>query len=248
MASISYKDPTSGAWVEIPTGGTGITVDSTLSSTSENPVQNKVVTISLNDKASLSGANTFAGNNTFSKVITTKSIEADGNINIYSINGLSVNDKRKPSVSSYFMCNRILSQPDENHTYEYNFPTASGTFALTSDAKKYMHTIFITFTSGNIVVFKFLSNSETEISSHVALSNLVSSNILPIIYGIYVTGSFEKGYFVYIDSTTAVWSDAQQTKINLIVAYVNPSTSEFVENGDGAGETVDSISDTVFEI
>lgn len=49
MASISYKDPTSGAWTDIPFGGE-ITVDSELSKTSENPVQNKGVTAKLNEQ------------------------------------------------------------------------------------------------------------------------------------------------------------------------------------------------------
>ena len=47
MATINYKDPATGQWVEIPTG---VTVDSTLSSTSENPVQNKVINSALNGK------------------------------------------------------------------------------------------------------------------------------------------------------------------------------------------------------
>ena len=47
MATINYKDPATEQWVEIPTG---VTVDSTLSSTSENPVQNKVVNSALNEK------------------------------------------------------------------------------------------------------------------------------------------------------------------------------------------------------
>lgn len=50
MATINYKDPVSGQWVEIPIGGTDITVDSSLSSTSENPVQNKVITNALDRK------------------------------------------------------------------------------------------------------------------------------------------------------------------------------------------------------
>lgn len=51
MATIKYKDPTSGQWVEIPTGGgSSVTVDSALSSTSENPVQNKVINSALGGK------------------------------------------------------------------------------------------------------------------------------------------------------------------------------------------------------
>lgn len=50
MATINYKDSTSGNWVEIPTGGSSVTVDSSLSSTSENPVQNKVINSALGGK------------------------------------------------------------------------------------------------------------------------------------------------------------------------------------------------------
>lgn len=47
MATINYKDPSTKQWIEIPTG---ITVDTSLSSTSENPVQNKVINSALNEK------------------------------------------------------------------------------------------------------------------------------------------------------------------------------------------------------
>ena len=50
MATINYKDPASGQWVEIPTGGSSVTVDSSFSYTSENPVQNKVITNALDRK------------------------------------------------------------------------------------------------------------------------------------------------------------------------------------------------------
>ena len=47
MATIKYKDTATNQWVEIPTG---VTVDSALSNTSENPVQNNVITSALNGK------------------------------------------------------------------------------------------------------------------------------------------------------------------------------------------------------
>lgn len=64
MATINYKDPATDQWVEIPTGGgSSVTVDSSLSSTSENPVQNKVINSALNGKqASLSTAQLNACN------------------------------------------------------------------------------------------------------------------------------------------------------------------------------------------
>lgn len=51
MATIKYKDPATEQWVEIPVGGgSSVTVDSALSGTSENPVQNKVINSALNRK------------------------------------------------------------------------------------------------------------------------------------------------------------------------------------------------------
>lgn len=50
MATINYKDPATDQWVEIPAGGSSVTVDSALSSTSENPVQNKVINSALDGK------------------------------------------------------------------------------------------------------------------------------------------------------------------------------------------------------
>lgn len=63
MATIKYKDPTTNQWVEIPVGGgSSVTVDSALSSTSENPVQNKVITSALNGKVSTT---TYAAQGTY---------------------------------------------------------------------------------------------------------------------------------------------------------------------------------------
>lgn len=83
MATINYKDPASGNWVEIPTGGgSSVTVDSSLSSTSENPVQNKVINSALNGKqASLSTAQLNACNSgiTSAKVSTYDGYQAQIN-------------------------------------------------------------------------------------------------------------------------------------------------------------------------
>ena len=46
MSVLKVKDPTTGEWMSVGSGGGGsITVDSELSDTSENPVQNKVITV-----------------------------------------------------------------------------------------------------------------------------------------------------------------------------------------------------------
>lgn len=105
MATIKYKDPTSGQWVEIPTGGgSSVTVDSALSSTSENPVQNKVINSALNEKqatitssnplsASLvSGLSTVATSGSYSDLSNKPTIPAAANNGTLTIqkNGASV--------------------------------------------------------------------------------------------------------------------------------------------------------------
>jgi len=111
MPSISYKDPNTNNWVEIPlasdevsigttaptdenitlwvdTGNNpsgGITVDSELSTTSENPVQNKVINSALNGKqSSLSTAQLAAAN---SGITSAKVSTYDG----YATNKVGVN-------------------------------------------------------------------------------------------------------------------------------------------------------------
>lgn len=104
MATINYKDPATGNWVEIPTGGTDITVDSSLSSTSENPVQNKVINSALNGKqatitssnplsASLvSGLSTVATSGSYNDLSNKPTIPAAANNGTLTIqkNGASV--------------------------------------------------------------------------------------------------------------------------------------------------------------
>lgn len=52
--NIYYKDVPGGEWKEMPKGGADLTVDSELSETSENPVQNKVITAELNASIKMS--------------------------------------------------------------------------------------------------------------------------------------------------------------------------------------------------
>ena len=51
MATVNYKDPVTNTWKEIPIGGPE--TDSSLSSTSTNPVQNKVINSALNNEMSI---------------------------------------------------------------------------------------------------------------------------------------------------------------------------------------------------
>lgn len=60
-ASSGTYDGSSAVTINIPTGGSSVTVDSALSATSENPVQNKVIKSALDGKLSTSGG-TLTGN------------------------------------------------------------------------------------------------------------------------------------------------------------------------------------------
>lgn len=105
MATIKYRDPATEQWVEIPVGGgSSVTVDSALSSTSENPVQNKVINSALNGKqptitssdplsASLvSGLSTVATSGSYSDLSNKPTIPAAANNGTLTIqkNGTSV--------------------------------------------------------------------------------------------------------------------------------------------------------------
>lgn len=107
MATINYKDPASGQWVEIPTGGGGgssVTVDSSLSSTSENPVQNKVINSALNGKQNeitssnklsasfVDGLSTVATSGSYSDLSNKPTIPAPANNGMLDIqkNGTTV--------------------------------------------------------------------------------------------------------------------------------------------------------------
>ena len=48
--SLKVKDPNTGEWVNAAGGGGSVTVDDSLSPTSTNPVQNKVITNEINGK------------------------------------------------------------------------------------------------------------------------------------------------------------------------------------------------------
>lgn len=60
-AASGVYDGSSAVTINIPSGGSSVTVDSALSATSENPVQNKVIKSALDGKLSLSGG-TLTGN------------------------------------------------------------------------------------------------------------------------------------------------------------------------------------------
>lgn len=80
--------------IELNTRGIGMTVDDELSTTSENPVQNKVITLALEDKADTTDLATVATSGSYTDledkptIPTVVDTVADGNTNAVSSNGV----------------------------------------------------------------------------------------------------------------------------------------------------------------
>lgn len=83
------------------TGGTNITVDSTLSSTSTNPVQNKVIYAALNNKLDKNGTATYAACDSSGNIISsTYAKKTDLNSYVKSINNMKPDSAGNVNISS----------------------------------------------------------------------------------------------------------------------------------------------------
>ena len=83
------------------TGGTNITVDSTLSSTSTNPVQNKVLYAALNNKLDKNGTATYAARDSSGNIISsTYAKKTDLSSYVKSINNMKPDSAGNVNISS----------------------------------------------------------------------------------------------------------------------------------------------------
>lgn len=83
------------------TGGTNITVDSTLSSTSTNPVQNKVIYAALNNKLDKNGTATYAARDSSGNIISsTYAKKTDLSSYVKSINNVKPDSAGNVNISS----------------------------------------------------------------------------------------------------------------------------------------------------
>ena len=83
------------------TGGTNITVDTTLSSTSTNPVQNKVIYAALNNKLDKNGTATYATRDSSGNIISsTYAKKTDLNSYVKSINNVKPDSAGNVNISS----------------------------------------------------------------------------------------------------------------------------------------------------
>lgn len=142
------------------TGGTNITVDSTLSSTSTNPVQNKVLYAALNNKLDKNGTATYAARDSSGNIISStyarktelsgyvKSInnvkpDSAGNVNISSSGGganitvdnvLSANSAN--AIENKAVYNALSGKLGVTDTAEYAKKDAAGNVIVDTYAKK----------------------------------------------------------------------------------------------------------------
>ena len=152
------------------TGGTNITVDSTLSSASTNPVQNKVIYAALNNKLDKNGTATYAACDSSGNIISStyarktelsgyvKSInnltpDSSGNVNISSSGGGSniTVDFTLDSTSSNAIANKAVyaalnNKLDKNGTAMYASRDSSGnvfgsTYATKTELSKCVKSI-----------------------------------------------------------------------------------------------------------
>lgn len=83
------------------TGGTNITVDTTLSSTSTNPVQNKVIYAALNNKLDKNGTATYAARDSSGNIISsTYAKKTDLSSYVKSINNVKPDSAGNVNISS----------------------------------------------------------------------------------------------------------------------------------------------------
>lgn len=153
--------------------GSGITVNSELSDSSENPVQNKVISSALNSFAKKSSSNTFTQQNTFQAQTNFTNYtlynpessnygftyQCNGNVNneveIYGGDGTStkgrvvVHGGNNAYHKTEYTADQIRVYTDKSTVNsQLYFPSNSGTIALKQDIKPlYMHVLHLTRTN-----------------------------------------------------------------------------------------------------
>lgn len=149
------------------TGGTNITVDSTLSSTSTNPVQNKVLYAALNNKLDKNGTATYAARDSSGNIISStyakktdlssyvKSInnmkpDSAGNVNISSSGGGSniTVDSTLSGTSSNAIANKAVYAA-LNNKLDKTGTAAAATKATQDGEGNTIATTYIKFINGN---------------------------------------------------------------------------------------------------
>lgn len=116
----------------IADGANKITVDESLSSTSTNPVQNKVINSALNNKQAKGNYVTTDTAQTITATKTFEDMRAEGNITVNNTNNNSHTNYQDKKI----LYTEYNSDGDIEYDYAYTLPDKSGTLATTDDLPK----------------------------------------------------------------------------------------------------------------
>ena len=157
------------------TGGTNITVDTTLSSTSTNPVQNKVIYAALNNKLDKNGTATYAAR------------DSSGNI-------ISSTYARKTELSSYV---KSINNVKPDSAGNVNISTSGGGSNITVDAT-------LDSTSSNAIankaVYAALNNKLDKTGTAAAATKATQDSYGNVIVNTYARKSDLNGYVKTINN------------------------------------------------
>lgn len=157
------------------TGGTNITVDSTLSSTSTNPVQNKVIYAALNNKLDKNGTATYA------------TCDSSGNI-------ISSTYAKKTDLSSYV---KSINNVKPDSAGNVNISSSGGGSNITVDAT-------LDSTSSNAIankaVYAALNNKLDKTGTAAAATKATQDNYGNVIVNTYARKSDLSGYVKTINN------------------------------------------------
>lgn len=157
------------------TGGTNITVDSTLSSTSTNPVQNKVIYAALNNKLDKNGTATYAA------------CDSSGNI-------ISSTYARKTELSGYV---KSINNVKPDSAGNVNISSSGGGSNITVDAT-------LDSTSSNAIankaVYAALNNKLDKTGTAAAATKATQDNYGNVIVNTYARKSDLSGYVKTINN------------------------------------------------
>ena len=213
---ISTPDPNQFYMV---TDDTGITVDSTLSTTSENPVQNKVITTALNNKADSSSLAAVATSGSYN--------DLDNKPTIPTVNNATLTIQKNGTTVNTFTANA-----SDNVTANISVPT---TVAELSDASNYVlsSALATVATSGSYndladkptipTVDQTYSGTSTNAQSGVAVKSAIDAA---------VSSAYKAAGSVAFASLPALSSANEGKVYNVTDAFT--TTADFVE---GAGKS-----------
>ena len=171
-------------------GGSNITVDSALSSTSTNPVQNKVVYAALNGYI-----------DTYNEGVTSATVNTNG---LVWTDKFAVEDSEGESVGYGDISHRVPLVAGNNINFSVIEQSGEKRFEISAaGGKVYVHNVMISTTAGDIytcLYMQIVNSSSTAINSITALRNALQGRGAVTASGRYRLGAYEDDEGNYYDA------------------------------------------------